>query len=103
MRALSVGKGTDAERQRIIASLIAINYTATHFDAGIMLKAVEMSEATPWRFPSKQFVGIFQKPNGNLQALMGIFADFLIRLYRADYLPRIPEQSRNLAIGCTMA
>lgn len=52
-----------------------------------MLKAVEMSEATLWRFPSKQFVDIFQKPNGNLQALMGIFVDFLTRVYRADYLP----------------
>jgi hypothetical protein len=64
-----------------------LNYTATHFDSGIMLKAVEMSDATPWRFPFKQIVEIFQKPTGNLQVLLGIFVDFVTKLYREDYLP----------------
>jgi hypothetical protein len=81
------GQITDAERQRIVASLIGMNYTATHFDSGIMLKALEISDAIPWRFPFKQFVEIFQKPSGNLQVLLGIFVDFLTKLYRENYLP----------------
>ena len=81
------GQITDAERQRIVASLVGMNYTATYFESGIMLKAVEMSDATPWRFPFKQIVEVFQKPTGNLQALLGIFLDFLIKLYRENYLP----------------
>jgi len=81
------GQISDAERQRIVASLVGMNYTATYFDCGIMLKAVEMSDATPWRFPFKQIVTIFQKPTGNLQVLLAIFVDFLIKLYRENYLP----------------
>jgi hypothetical protein len=81
------GEISDAERRRIVASLIGMNYTATYFDSGIMLKAVEMSDATPWRFPFKQIVGVFQKPTGNLQVLLGIFVDFLTKLYREDHLP----------------
>jgi tetratricopeptide (TPR) repeat protein len=81
------GQLTDAVRQRVVASLIGMNYTSTYFDNTIMLKAVEMADATPWKFPFKQFVGIFQKPTGNLQTLLGIFVGFFIRLYRADYLP----------------
>jgi hypothetical protein len=86
-QAMLAGQITDAVRQRIVASLIGMNYTSTYLDSAIMLKAVEMSDATPWRFPFKQFVEIFQKPTGNLQALLGIFVDFFIMLYRADYLP----------------
>jgi tetratricopeptide (TPR) repeat protein len=81
------GQITDAVRQRIVASLIGMNYTSTYLDSAIMLKAVEMSDATPWRFPFRQFLQIFQKPTGNLQTLLGIFVDFVIKLYRADYLP----------------
>jgi tetratricopeptide (TPR) repeat protein len=81
------GQITDAERQRIVASLAGMNYTATYFDSGIMHKAVEMSDAMPWRFPFKQIVEVFQKPTGNLQVLLGIFLDFLIKLYRENYLP----------------
>jgi hypothetical protein len=81
------GQITDAERQRIVASLVGMNYTATYFESGIMLKAVEMSDATPWRFPFKQIVEIFQKPTGNLQGLLGVSVDFLIKLYRENYLP----------------
>jgi tetratricopeptide (TPR) repeat protein len=81
------GQISEAVRQRIAASLIGMNYTSTYLDSAIMLKAVEMSDATPWRFPFRQFVEIFQKPTGNLQTLLGIFIDFFIKLYRADYLP----------------
>src|SRR6202012_3698711 len=56
------GQITDAMRQRIVASLVGMNYTSTHLDSAIMLTAVEMSDAIPWRFPFKQFVDIFQKP-----------------------------------------
>lgn len=81
------GQITDVERQRILALLIGMSYTATHFDSGIMLKAVELADARPWQFPLKQFAEIFQKPTGNLQGLLGIFLDFLSKLYRESYLP----------------
>jgi len=45
-----------------------------------------MSEATPWRWPLKQFVEVFQKPNPDFRVLVGIFADFLSHLYREPYL-----------------
>jgi hypothetical protein len=81
------GQIADAERLKIVATLIGMNYTSTHFDSEIMLKALQMSDAVPWRFPFKQFVDTFRNSTDNLQALLGLFADFLIRLYREDRLP----------------
>jgi hypothetical protein len=81
------GQITDAERHKITASLIGMNYTATMFNSETLLKAVEMADAKPWRFPLKHFVEIFKKPTGNLQVLLGIFVDFMTKLYREPYLP----------------
>ena len=53
-----------------------------------MLRAVEMSDATPWRTPLRQFVDVFRKPTGNLQGLLGIFVDFIVKLYREPQLPQ---------------
>jgi hypothetical protein len=64
-----------------------MEYSATFFDSSAMLRAMEMSEATPWRTPLKQFVDIFRKPTGNLQDLLAMFVDFVVKLYRDDYLP----------------
>jgi tetratricopeptide (TPR) repeat protein len=75
------------EKERVVASLIGMEYSATSFDSSVMLKAVEMADATPWRTPLKQFVDIFRKPTGNLQGLLGIFVDFIVKLYREAYLP----------------
>jgi len=88
-RTAVAGQIADAERQRIVASLIGMNYTATMFDSTTLLKGVEMAEAIPWRSPLKQFVEIFQKPTGNLQALLGIFVDFVTKLYREPHLPEV--------------
>lgn len=54
-----------------------------------LLKGVEMAEGIPWRSPLKQFVEIFQKPTGNLQALLRIFVDFVTKLYREPHLPEV--------------
>jgi hypothetical protein len=46
-----------------------------------------MSDATPWRWPLKQFIQVFQKAQGDLQGLLGIVVEFLTKLYREPYLP----------------
>ncbi len=81
------GELAAGEKERVVASLIGMEYSATSFDSTVMLKAVEMADATPWRTPLKQFVDIFRKPTGNLQGLLGIFVDFIVKLYREAYLP----------------
>ncbi|HEY6254137.1 MAG TPA: hypothetical protein VI685_29635 [Candidatus Angelobacter sp.] len=81
------GQITDAEKERAVAALIGMEYSATSFDSAAMLRAVEMSDATPWRTPLKQFVDIFRKPIGNPQSLLAIFIDFVVKLYRESYLP----------------
>ena len=79
---------TEAEKERVVASLIGMEYSVTSFDSSAMLRAVEMSEATPWRIPLKQFVDIFRKPTGNLQGLLGIFVDFIRKLYLEPHVPQ---------------
>jgi hypothetical protein len=46
-----------------------------------------MSDATAWRWPLKQFVDVYRKPTVDLRGLLGIFVDFLAKLYREPYLP----------------
>jgi transcription elongation GreA/GreB family factor len=75
------------ERERVVASLIGMEYTSIFFDSTVLLKAIEMAEATPWKTPFKQFVEVFRKPTGNLQGLLGMFMDFIVKLYREPYLP----------------
>jgi tetratricopeptide (TPR) repeat protein len=81
------GELPSGEGERAVASLVGMEYSVSSFNSLVMLKAVEMSEATPWRTPLKQFVDVFRKPNGNLQGLLGIFVDFITKLYRESYLP----------------
>jgi hypothetical protein len=83
-----VGQITDADKERVVASLIGMEYSVTSFDSAVMLRAVEMSNATPWRTPLKQFVDIFRKATGNFQGLLGIVVDFIVKLYREPQLPQ---------------
>lgn len=75
------------EKERVVASLIGMEYSVTPFDSAVMLTAVEIADGIPWRTPLKQIVEIFRKPTGNLQGLLGIFVEFIVKLYRAEYLP----------------
>jgi tetratricopeptide (TPR) repeat protein len=81
------GEITHAEEDRVTATLIGFEYVNTNFDSRSLLRAIEMSEATPWHWPLKQFVEVFQKPSPAFRVLLGIFAEFLSRLYREPYLP----------------
>lgn len=81
------GQLSAEERERVVASLIGMEYTSIFFDSSILLRAVEMADATPWKTPFKQFVEVFSKPTGNLQNLLGMFTDFIVKLYREPYLP----------------
>ncbi len=81
------GQITDGEKDRATAALVGLEYVATSFDCRSLLRAVEMSDGTPWRWPLKQFVEVFRKPNADLQVLLGIFVEFLSNLYREPYLP----------------
>jgi hypothetical protein len=45
-----------------------------------------MSDATVWRWPLKQCIEIFRRSEGD-PALLGIFVDFVSKLYLAQYLP----------------
>jgi tetratricopeptide (TPR) repeat protein len=81
------GELSPDERQLVLASLIGMEYTSIFFDSTVLLKAVEIAEATPWKTPFKQFVEVFRKPTGNLQGLLGMFMDFIVKLYREPYLP----------------
>src|SRR5258705_5052515 len=76
-----------AEKDRATAALIGMEYAATNFDSASLLRAVEMSESTVWRWPLKQFIEIFKGRKGDLQALLGIFVDFVTKLYREPHLP----------------
>jgi hypothetical protein len=82
------GQITDADKERVVASLIGMEYSVTSFDSSAMLRAVEMADATPWRTPLKQFVDVFRNPTGNFQGLLGIFVDFIVKLYREPHLPQ---------------
>lgn len=86
-QAVLAGDLSNEERERVIASLVSMEYLVTSFDSTIMLKAAEMSDGTPWRSPLRQFVDIFRKPPGNFRQLLGIFLDFIVKLYRERYLP----------------
>jgi len=90
------GQIADAEKERVIASLIGSEYSVTSFDSAAMLRAVEMSDATPWRTPLKQFVDIFRKPAADFQSLLGIFVDFVVKLYRE---PHMPEARCKVAVA----
>jgi hypothetical protein len=81
-----VGQITAAEHERATAALVGLEYVNTNFDVSSLLRAVEMSDATPWRWPLKQFVRVFTQPAGDLQNLLAIFIDFISRLYREPYL-----------------
>ena len=81
------GQITDAERERATAALIGMEYIVTTFDSSALLRALEMSDVTAWRWPLKQFIEIFRKPSSDLQVLLGIFVDFVTKLYREPHLP----------------
>jgi tetratricopeptide (TPR) repeat protein len=74
------------ERDRVIAGLIGMEYSATHFDTNALLKAIKITDQTPWRTPLKQFVRVFEKPTGNVQTLFAILVETIARLYREDHL-----------------
>jgi tetratricopeptide (TPR) repeat protein len=84
--AAASGEISKDERDRVMASLIGMEYSATYFDSAALLKAVEMTAQRPWRNPLKQFVKIFDKPTGNVQTLFGILVDTIALLYREDHL-----------------
>jgi tetratricopeptide (TPR) repeat protein len=84
--ATASGELSRDERDRVIAGLIGMEYSATHFDTNALLKAIETTDQTPWRAPLKQFVRVFEKPTGNVQTLFAILVDTIARLYREDHL-----------------
>jgi hypothetical protein len=84
--ATASGELSRDERDRAMADLIGMEFSATHFDASALLKAMDMTGQTPWRTPLKQFARIFENPTGNVQTLFRILVETIARLYREDYL-----------------
>jgi tetratricopeptide (TPR) repeat protein len=84
------GQITAAHRDGVAAALVGMGYVATSFDSAALVRAVEMSDAKAWRWPLKQFVEVFRNPEADLPALLGIFVDFLAKLY----LEPLPPESR---------
>ncbi len=84
--ATASGEVPKDERDRVIAGLIGMDYSATHFDTAALFKAIEITNQTPWRSPLKQFVRVFDKPTGNFQTLFAILVETISRLYREDHL-----------------
>lgn len=86
-QATLAGELEPGDRLRANAAMIGYEYMVVNFDSSVMLKAVNMADGVPWQFPMKQVVDIFRKPSGDLQALMRIFVDFVLRLHREPHLP----------------
>jgi hypothetical protein len=47
-----------AEKDRATAALIGMEYAATNFDSASLLRAVEISESTVWRWPLGRGLGV---------------------------------------------
>jgi hypothetical protein len=64
-----------------------MDYRITFFDAPSLIEAVHLSDAKPWTQPLKTFVQQFSAPNIDLKALIPIWVQALVRLYREPLLP----------------
>jgi tetratricopeptide (TPR) repeat protein len=78
---------TFKERDRASAQLVGMEFVATLFDSSTILEAVELSDGKAWRRPLKEVVKVFDNSKGDIRSLLGIFADFITKLYRETLLP----------------
>jgi hypothetical protein len=75
------------EKNTAAAHLVGMKYVSTLFDSSTILKAVELSSGEVWRRPLKQIIEVFADPNAEIRGLLGIFVDFVAKLYRESFLP----------------
>jgi tetratricopeptide (TPR) repeat protein len=74
------------ERDTASARLIGMKFVATTFNSYTILEAITLTEGVTWKFPLKQIIEVFANPKGE-RPLLGIFVDFVAKLYRESFLP----------------
>ena len=75
------------ERDIATAKLIGMEYQITVFDCAAIIEAVNLTEATPWRTPLKEFIREFAAPNADVKSLFSILMELVVRIYREALLP----------------
>lgn len=82
-----VGLLTAEEKDKAAAQLVGMRFVSTLFDSSTILKAVELSDGKEWRQPLKEVIRVFADPKADIRSLLGIFVDFVVKLYRETLLP----------------
>jgi len=82
-----VGLLTSEEKDKAAAHLVGMKFVSTLFDSSTILTAVELSDGKAWRQPLKEVIKIFADPKADIRSLLGIFVDFVVKLYRETLLP----------------
>ncbi len=82
-----VGLLTAEEKDKAAAQLVGMRFVSTLFDSSTILKAVELSDGKEWRQPLKEVIKVFADPKADIRGLLGIFVDFVVKLYRETLLP----------------
>jgi hypothetical protein len=77
---------TQEEYSSAVAKLIGFGYTATFFDARVMLECARIADFRTSRFPLKQLIEIFQQVNVPGNGLVGQFLGFFVLLYQEQAL-----------------
>lgn len=78
---------TNKEKDKAAAQLVGMKFVSTLFDSSTMLEAVELSDGKAWRGPLKEVIRVFADPKADIRSLLGIFIDFVVKLYRETLLP----------------
>jgi len=78
---------TAEEKDKAAAQLVGMKFVSTLFDSSTILKSVELSDSKEWRQPLKEVIKVFADPKADIRSLLGIFVDFVVKLYRATLLP----------------
>jgi hypothetical protein len=78
---------TNKEKDKAAAQLVGMKFVSTLFDSSTMLEAVELSDGKAWRGPLKEVIRVFADPKADIRSLLGIFIDFVVKLYRETFLP----------------
>jgi transcription elongation GreA/GreB family factor len=77
------------EYREASAKLIGMEFVVTLFDCLTMCTAFALAQWAVERSPAAQVLRIFSNPAADLQSLMRIYVEFIIRLYREPVTPEI--------------
>ena len=77
---------TQEEYSSAVAKLIGFGFTATFFDARVMLECAKIADFRTSRFPLKQLIEVFQQANVPGNGLVRQFLGFFVLLHQEQAL-----------------